>query len=304
MKKIMAVILIIACLVLGVSACKKADAEPEQTEVTTEATTVATTAPEILTERAPVGTPIGDVAEAATPEQRFAKNPALLLWEGNAENTSCIVPYLSSESAGTIILVQGLGDDGGYYISEGEPVAKFLASRGYDVFICKYRLEGYVEDTVIDVGRAVKYVKYYAEEFGLGSQKISVMGFGIGAWLGYIENCDGIIDVASDDIASCSEKADALIMVNPVLEPDTETFAGLAPIEDPAYTSKICVFYEADIPTATKILNFAFWLKTDRFMTMAEVHSINNTVDYKVGSNRTADYEAMYVLLDNFIKII
>ena len=46
MKKIIAVILIIASLVLGVSACKKADTEPEQTEATTEAVTEAVTEPE------------------------------------------------------------------------------------------------------------------------------------------------------------------------------------------------------------------------------------------------------------------
>ncbi len=304
MKKIIIAILLVACIVIGVTACKK-DNEPEETEATTtEATTAITTTAEILTEREPRGMAIGEVAEASTPEARFASNPALVLCENTPDTSPTVVPYLSNGSAGTIILVQGIGEDGGYYISEGAPVARLLASRGYDVFICKYRLGGYIDDIVADIGRAVKYVRYHSEAFGLGEQKVSVMGFGAGAWLAYVEDCDGVDDDSSDEIAAILGKPDALIMVNPDVSPDKGIFAGFAPVNDPAKSDKIAVFYESDMPDTAKILNFVFSLKSEKAISTVEVHSINNTTDYKAGGDRTANYESLYELLDNFIKII
>ncbi|MDR2822851.1 MAG: alpha/beta hydrolase [Acholeplasmatales bacterium] len=83
----------------------------------------------------------------------------------------------------TILVVPG----GGYVRksdAEGEPFAKWLNDNGYNAFVLNYRVFPYNYPVpLIDIIRAIKYIKYYSAQFGVDVNNIGVMGFSAGAHL-------------------------------------------------------------------------------------------------------------------------
>ena len=285
----------------------------EDDTTTAAATPTVTTTTEKLTETQPTGIAIGEVAEAATPVERFASHPALLLWEDSSKipgnesgsvTSPTIVPYLAEGASGVFVLLQGTSDDGGYYISEGAPVAEYLNSLGYNVFICKYRLtDSYTDAVVEDVRRAVRYVTYYAETFGVGGQKIATLGFGTGALLSYIEGCDAALGApATDDIDAASAAPLAVLLFNPVMNPDSGMFASAAAQTAPDRTFKMGIFYDNQIPNAGDTLRFGFKHANDSKLLYAEIHGADIEGEFKAGGDRAESYAGLYELMGNYIK--
>lgn len=66
--------------------------------------------------------------------------------------------------------------------SEGYPVADELSKMGYVSFVVNYRLYPYsVKDAEMDLARAIRFVRYAADEYGYRKDNIAVLGFSAGA---------------------------------------------------------------------------------------------------------------------------
>ena len=75
--------------------------------------------------------------------------------------------------------------------NEGSPVAEELSKLGYQSFVVDYRLLPYTqEEGALDLARAVRFVRYHAQEYGIDEQDIAVMGFSAGEML---RNFDGTV---------------------------------------------------------------------------------------------------------------
>ncbi len=65
---------------------------------------------------------------------------------------------------------------------EGKGVAEKLNELGYDAFVCEYRVAPHSFPLELnDARRAVRFLRYHADEFGVNKNKIIVMGFSAGA---------------------------------------------------------------------------------------------------------------------------
>lgn len=110
------------------------------------------------------------------------------LWEntpGMCEETPTITYYEPAEkkSDAAIIIFPG----GGYHkraAHEGDGYAKFLSENGYSSFVVDYRVYPHIFPIPLaDARRAVRFVRYNAEKFGIDKKKIAVMGSSAGGHL-------------------------------------------------------------------------------------------------------------------------
>ena len=89
---------------------------------------------------------------------------------------------LSNNGIGIIIC-----PGGGYNILaadlEGYEIAEWLNTLGYTAFVLHYRVPNKKEGALNDIQRAIRVVRNSAENFGLNSDRIGVMGFSAGGSL-------------------------------------------------------------------------------------------------------------------------
>ena len=140
----------------------------------------------------------------------YAQSDSLYIWPGTVPGQS--VP----KAAATIIPVEGGGSritdvtnplmcvfkpkagknnnkaiivcPGGGYVRlaedyEGFTVAEWLANLGYSTFVLRYRVPNNRAGALMDIQRALKYVRHHAKQFGIDTSKIAAMGFSAGAHL-------------------------------------------------------------------------------------------------------------------------
>ena len=148
------------------------------------------------------------------------------LWEGvipyNDEENN-FVPQITAypaESKGAVIIFPG----GGYIgraEHEGPVIAEWFQSWGITAFVVDYRVEPYKHPAEIsDAMRAVKYVRFYAEKYGIDRDKIAVMGFSAGGHLaGSISvHYDKEMYTETDRIDRENARPDASILCYPVID--------------------------------------------------------------------------------------
>ena len=111
------------------------------------------------------------------------------LWEtkipyNDSEND--YVPQITAypaSSKGAVIVFPG----GGYGMKadhEGPVIGEWLQSVGITAFVVDYRVAPYKHPAEIsDAIRAVRWVRYYADNYGIDKDKIAVMGFSAGGHL-------------------------------------------------------------------------------------------------------------------------
>ena len=86
--------------------------------------------------------------------------------------------------------------------TEGAPVAKALSELGYQSFVVNYRLRPYsMQEGALDLGRAVRYVRKHAKDYGIDDKNIAVIGFSAGGILGgeLLLNFDGMVNGTAID---------------------------------------------------------------------------------------------------------
>ncbi len=113
------------------------------------------------------------------------------LWEntpGLCEEVPTLTAVLPNNkiSDAAIIICAG----GGYSSRcdyEGIDYAKFLASNGYTAFVLDYRVSPHrFPLPLLDARRAVRTVRYFAEEYGIDKNKVLIMGSSAGGHLSAI----------------------------------------------------------------------------------------------------------------------
>ena len=153
-------------------------------------------------------------------------NDAIPYWNEEfieADETAVRKPTITAypaNSKGAVIIFPG----GGYVIRsdhEGTAYAKWLQSIGLTAFVVEYRVAPYKHPAEIsDAMRAVKYVRYYADKYGIDKDKIAVMGSSAGGHLAASVSVhyDKKMYEDTDEIDKESCKPNATILCYPVID--------------------------------------------------------------------------------------
>lgn len=107
-----------------------------------------------------------------------------------AADDSDFKPYIcaylvedQNKAKGNVLVCSGGADQYRSNNNEGDPTCAFLKSIGYNAFLVNYRVSPYASvDMTLDVQRAVHYILYHGEEYGIGAlNNIATMGYSAGA---------------------------------------------------------------------------------------------------------------------------
>jgi acetyl esterase/lipase len=157
---------------------------------------------------------------------------AILLWPGGApgavgdqdEDRPSITPYLpeAGRAAGTSVVVCPGGGYGALMMDyEGEQIAQWLNTLGVAAFVLKYRLgPRYHHPAMLEDGqRAVRWVRYRVNDFGLRPNRIGIWGFSAGGHLASTvgTHFDAGNPNAPDPIDRVSCRPDFMILAYPVI---------------------------------------------------------------------------------------
>ncbi|MBE6694828.1 MAG: alpha/beta hydrolase [Ruminococcaceae bacterium] len=106
------------------------------------------------------------------------------LWQEDESSTLIhFFPAINKKSDAAIVIFPG-----GAYTHraehEGKAYAEFLAENGISAFVVDYRVApDYFPKPLADARRAVRFVRYYSEKFGIDASKVAVMGSSAGGHL-------------------------------------------------------------------------------------------------------------------------
>ena len=133
------------------------------------------------------------------------------LWEntpGKCEEVPTITYYKpQNKCLDTAVVIFPGGGYSGRAPHEGEGYALFLAQNGISAFVVDYRVKPHTFPLpLLDARRGVRYVRYYADKFGIDKNKVYVMGSSAGGHLAsftstYFEPIDfeGADDIDNED---------------------------------------------------------------------------------------------------------
>lgn len=151
------------------------------------------------------------------------------LWEGKIPyngNGLDYVPQITAypaESKGAVIVFAG----GAYAMKaahEGPAIGEWFQKNGITSFVVDYRVAPYKHPAEIsDAMRAIRYVRFYAEKYGIDRDKIAVMGFSAGGHLaGSVSvHFDKEMYEPTDRIDKESCRPNASILCYPVIDMGT-----------------------------------------------------------------------------------
>lgn len=100
---------------------------------------------------------------------------------------------------------------------EGYEIAEALAKAGFAAFVMKYRVPRQREAALCDALRAVRYVRFHAEKFGLDPAAVGIMGFSAGGHLAAMcaGNFGKKVYPPGDEIDRVSARPDSLGLIYP-----------------------------------------------------------------------------------------
>ncbi len=141
---------------------------------------------------------------------------------GLCEETPQITAYIpdNKKGNGAVIIFSG-GGYGARAAHEGEGYARFIAENGITAFVVAYRVSPHrFPLPLLDARRAIKFVRYHSEKYGIDKDKIAVMGSSAGGHLTalvstYFDDVD--CDVKQDEIEKEDFIPNAQILCYPVI---------------------------------------------------------------------------------------
>lgn len=113
------------------------------------------------------------------------------LWSsapGEKEIEPFIIHYVPNEQKtnGALLIIPGSG----YAVSpskpvqEGQRVAEYFAERGVNTFVLEYRVKpAHYSLPLLDARRAVRFIRYNSDKFGINADKICTLGYSAGGHL-------------------------------------------------------------------------------------------------------------------------
>ncbi len=146
------------------------------------------------------------------------------------EDDPYLIAYPAEDSRAAVIVIPG----GGYVFKsidndsrEGNKVALTLQENGYSAFVLHYRSNPYEYPLpLLDVQRAVRYLRHHADSYGLDPDQISLIGFSAGGYEagGFIHLVQGRDlfpeDYAPDAIDREDDRVCAAALIYPALSFD------------------------------------------------------------------------------------
>jgi len=105
---------------------------------------------------------------------------------------------------------------------EGKGYAEFLNGLGMDAFVCEYRVSPHRHPLpLLDARRAVQFVRYHANEFGINPEKVGIMGSSAGGHLAasvstLLEEYDDVL-IEKDAVDSENFIPDFQVLCYPVI---------------------------------------------------------------------------------------
>ncbi len=132
-------------------------------------------------------------------------------------------PYIEeypAKSKGAVIVFAG----GAYHHRtehEDVGIARWLQKNGITAFVVGYRISPYEHPAPLsDAMRAVRYVRYHADKYGIDRDKIAVLGSSAGGHLAGSVSVHYNMDIypVTDDIDLESARPDASILCYPVVD--------------------------------------------------------------------------------------
>ena len=125
------------------------------------------------------------------------------LWEnipGTTNSKPYITRYIPDEvsSKHTLVIFPGSGyrKSPSIPVQEGKRVAEYFCNLGINVFVLEYRVTpDFFPFPILDGRRAIRFIRYYSEKFGIDKEKLVLMGFSSGGHLAaatssYIDKID------------------------------------------------------------------------------------------------------------------
>lgn len=164
-----------------------------------------------------------------------AGEPVVPLWEagkvplvvGTAEKNSPSVTLFAAPKPNGAAVVVCPGGGYGFLADdhEGKQVAEFLNTLGVHAFVLKYRIVSkerpgpLLEAPLLDVQRAIRYVRANADKYKIDAKRIGVWGFSAGGHLASTSatHFDGGKKDATDPIDQVSCRPDFAILSYPVV---------------------------------------------------------------------------------------
>lgn len=145
----------------------------------------------------------------------------------NYNDIPYIIPYLVEKAEHTVISICGGGF--AYKTIDGSPsggknIAERLNSRGINVFVLHYRSNPYkFPIPMLDLQRAIRYIRYNAKRFNINPDKISLIGFSSGGYIAssfinqYMGQNHFSDEYALDEIDEISDKVLSASFIYPAL---------------------------------------------------------------------------------------
>ncbi|MCD7817731.1 MAG: alpha/beta hydrolase [Lachnospiraceae bacterium] len=100
------------------------------------------------------------------------------------EDRPYLIPFLVKGSLRAVIIAPGGGFCTKSMEDEGAKTAQMLNSYGISAFVLWYRLNPYRDPVpYLDMQRAIRYVRFHADDFGIHQGKIGIMGFSAGGYV-------------------------------------------------------------------------------------------------------------------------
>ena len=153
------------------------------------------------------------------------KTEKMYLWKnvpGLCEEVPAITAYMTENKATDISVVILPG--GGYSARathEGEGYAKFLNENGIAAFVCDYRVRPHrFPLPLLDARRAIQFVRYYADKYGINKDKVAIMGSSAGGHLAALTaTYSDVIEIENrDEIDDENFIPNAQILCYPVIK--------------------------------------------------------------------------------------
>lgn len=153
------------------------------------------------------------------------KKETFNLWDntpGMCEEIPKITYYKSENktSPWSVVILPG-GAYCGRAPHEGEGYANYLNENGIDAFVVDYRVSPHrFPLPLLDSRRAMRYVRFYAEKFGIDKNKVAIMGSSAGGHLAALTSTyfDEIDFEGADDIDKEDFIPNAQILCYPVIK--------------------------------------------------------------------------------------
>ena len=242
--------------------------------------------------------------------ERYAEHPLLPLYGDNAipfynalysekvikysdngsgnqtNNNPTIAPYLVKGAKKCVIIYPG----GGYFQrsdnDEGIRVAEEYNKYGISAFVVRYRIgdasipqSGYNIDAILSDGqRAVQYVRYHAEKFGIAPNKIAVCGFSAGGHLSMmVSQNEHESNMVGDKISEVSSIPNAAVLCYAVTTLLTGTFATMPPIlsgDDSTLQIEICNRYSGQLHVTCDTVPTFVWYGEEDTAVKPEYNSV------------------------------